>query len=314
MSSSTPAILLDGLTKYYGKVRGVDDLHLTVDQGETFGFLGPNGAGKTTTIRLLTGFMRPSSGRAFVFGHDIVKESTSIRRLIGFVPGTTPYESMTGHGVLDYLGALQESPPLLRADLCERLKLSDDDLHRKLRTYSKGMRQKIAIIQALQHDPELIIMDEPTEGLDPLMQNELFSILKERSALGRTIFLSSHIISEVERLCDRVAIIREGRLVAVEDVDAMRRRRSLQVEIRVPSGQSPDQLLKMPGVTTISITDGHIIMSYQGDLVPLLQMLSNIKLEDLIIERPSLEEVFLTFYDDAQDSPVAALQENKVKS
>lgn len=297
MSSSPPAILLDGLTKYYGKVRGVDDLHLTVEPGETFGFLGPNGAGKTTTIRLLTGFMRPSAGRASVFGHDIVRESRSIRRLVGFVPGTAPYEQMTGNQVLAYLGSLQGQPPVLRDELCQRLKLDNDDLGRKLRTYSKGMRQKISIIQALQHDPDLLIMDEPTEGLDPLMQNELFSILQERSALGRTIFLSSHIISEVERLCDRVAIIRDGKLVAVEDVDAMRRLRSLRVEIQLVSGKLPDELLKLAGANLLSAEDGRYIVSYQGDLGPMLKVLSSMNLEDLIIERPSLEEVFLTFYE-----------------
>ena len=297
MSSSPPAILLDGLTKYYGKVRGVDDLHLTVQPGETFGFLGPNGAGKTTTIRLLTGFMRPSAGRASVFGHDIVRESRSIRRLVGFVPGTAPYEQMTGNQVLEYLGSLQGQPPVLRDELCERLRLDNDDLGRKLRTYSKGMRQKISIIQALQHDPDLLIMDEPTEGLDPLMQNELFSILKERSALGRTIFLSSHIISEVERLCDRVAIIRDGKLVAVEDVDAMLRLRSLRVEIQLVSGKLPEELLKLADVNLLSTEDGRYIVSYQGDLGPMLKVLSSMNLEDLIIERPSLEEVFLTFYE-----------------
>ena len=297
MSSSPPAILLDGLTKYYGKVRGVDDLHLTVEPGETFGFLGPNGAGKTTTIRLLTGFIRPSEGRASVFGHDIVRESRSIRRLVGFVPGTAPYEQMTGNQVLEYLGSLQGQPPVLRDELCERLRLDNDDLGRKLRTYSKGMRQKISIIQALQHDPDLLIMDEPTEGLDPLMQNELFSILKERSALGRTIFLSSHIISEVERLCDRVAIIRDGKLVAVEDVDAMLRLRSLRVEIQLVSGKLPDELLKLAGVNLLSTEDDRYIVSYQGDLGPMLKVLSSMNVEDLIIERPSLEEVFLTFYE-----------------
>lgn len=297
MSSSPPAILLDGLTKYYGNVRGVDDLHLTVEPGETFGFLGPNGAGKTTTIRLLTGFIRPSEGRASVFGHDIIRESRSIRRLVGFVPGTAPYEQMTGNQVLEYLGSLQGQPPVLRDELCERLRLDNDDLVRKLRTYSKGMRQKISIIQALQHDPDLLIMDEPTEGLDPLMQNELFSILKERSALGRTIFLSSHIISEVERLCDRVAIIRDGKLVAVEDVDAMRRLRSLRVEIQLVSGKLPDELLKLAGVHLLLAEDGRYIVSYQGDLGPILKVLSSMNLEDLIIERPSLEEVFLTFYE-----------------
>ncbi|MSQ14791.1 MAG: ABC transporter ATP-binding protein [Dehalococcoidia bacterium] len=314
MPNPSPAILLDGLTKRYGKVMGVDDLHLDVEPGETFGFLGPNGAGKTTTIRLLTGFLRPSSGRAFVFGRDIVKESTAIRRLIGFVPGTIPYEQMTGHQVLHYLGALQGKPSVMRQELCERLKLGENDLHRKLHDYSKGMRQKVAIIQALQHDPELIIMDEPTEGLDPLMQNELFSILKERSALGRTIFLSSHIISEVERLCDRVAIIRDGRLVAVEDVDAMRRRRSLRIEIEVASGQLPEAVLKMAGATLVSSSDSRAVISYQGDLAPLLTALSNMKLEDLTMERPSLEEVFLAFYDTDGAGPLPSIKEQVVKS
>lgn len=308
MPSSTPAILLDGLTKYYGKVKGVEDLNLTVEQGEIFGFLGPNGAGKTTTIRLLTGFLRPSSGRASVLGHDIVKESTSLRRHIGLVPGATLYENMTGNQVLDYLGALQGQPSVLRQELCERLQLSESDLRRRVQEYSKGMRQKIAVVQAIQHDPQLLILDEPTEGLDPLMQNELFSILKERHALGRTIFMSSHIISEVERLCDRVAIIRGGRLVAVEGVEDMRRRRSLRVEVQTAAGPPPQELLLIVGATLISATDNRVVLSYQGELSPLLRMLSGLDLEDVIIERPSLEEVFLTFYEGRTESDAHALQ------
>lgn len=296
-SDRAPAIELVGLTKFYGRNRGIEDIDLTVYPREVFGFLGPNGAGKTTTIRTIMGFLRPTRGQGSVFGIDIVRQSTELRRLVGFVPGAaTPYETMTGAEVLDYLGKLQGGPLPLRDELCQRLQLSAHDLRRPLRQYSKGMRQKIAIVQALQHNPALLIMDEPTEGLDPLMQNELFTIVEERSAQGATVFFSSHILSEVERLCQRVAIIREGRLLAVEDVQALRERRSPKVELRMAPGRSPDRLQRLPGLTLLSQDGDRYVFSYQGPLSPLLHALARMPVEELTIERPSLEEIFLTFY------------------
>lgn len=298
---TSSAIELTGLTKFYGKVRGVEGVDLTVRAGEIFGFLGPNGAGKTTTIRMIMGFLRPTRGQGAVFGHDIVRQSTALRRLVGFVPGTaTPYEHLTGAQVLDYLGGLQGAPTPLREELCGRLQLADGDLRRPLREYSKGMRQKIALIQAFQHDPALLLMDEPTEGLDPLVQNELFTIIQERNAHGVTVFFSSHVLPEVERLCQRVGIIREGRLVAVENVHELRQRRGLIIELRLAPGALPDALLRLPGVTLLSHEADAIRLRYQGELAPLMAALAALPLEALTIEHPSLDEIFLTYYQQSE--------------
>ena len=230
------AILSQALTKTYrGRgtplhrgtaVRALTDLSLEVHEGEIFGFLGPNGAGKSTTIRLLLGFLHATSGRAQVLGHDIATESEEIRRRTGYLPGGIAfYDSMTGNEQLRYLAALDGQPAPLRDELIDRMELSQRDLGRQIRDYSRGMRQKIGIIQAFQNDPELAILDEPTEGLDPLMQRSFYDILEDRKRAGRTIFFSSHILSEVERVCDRVAIVREGELVALTDVAGSARRR-----------------------------------------------------------------------------------------
>ncbi|MDQ3938257.1 MAG: ABC transporter ATP-binding protein, partial [Chloroflexota bacterium] len=219
-----------GLTKLYGgsrlpvrrradRVRALSDLSVEVREGEIFGFLGPNGAGKTTMIRMLLGFLHPTAGDARVLGHDIRRESLQIRRLTGYLPGGIAlYDTLSGEQVLDYLGGLYNRGTPLRAELAERLEMPRATLRRPVRDHSRGMRQKIGIIQALQHDPELAILDEPTEGLDPLMQRAFYDILEERRRQGRTVFFSSHVLSEVERVCDRVAIIRQGVLVALEDV------------------------------------------------------------------------------------------------
>ena len=249
------AIETVGLKKYYGNsrwpffvrpgpsalpIRALESLDLAVRQGEIFGFLGPNGAGKSTTIRLLLGYLHPTSGRGHVLGLDIVRDSVPIRRRVGYLPsGIALYDTLTGERLLDYLGELTGRPAVRRRELCERLELSHRTLRRPIRDYSRGMRQKIGIVQALQHDPELAILDEPSEGLDPLMQRAFYEILDQLKAEGRTIFLSSHVLSEVERVCDRVGIIRQGGLVAVETIaiaDALRRR--LTQAVRPPFQRS----------------------------------------------------------------------------
>ena len=204
------AISADGLTKHYAAggrtIRALEDLTIEVREGEIFGFLGPNGAGKSTTIRLLLGFLHPTAGRATVLGLDIVRDSVAIRGRTGYLPGGIAlYDGLTGERQLDYLGELSGRPSVRRAELCDRLELSPRTLARPIRDYSRGMRQKIGIVQALQHDPELAILDEPSEGLDPLMQRAFYDILDGLRADGRTIFFSSHVLSEVERVCDRVA-------------------------------------------------------------------------------------------------------------
>jgi ABC-2 type transport system ATP-binding protein len=309
------AIATAGLTKLFGHarlpvrapghraspiVRALDDLSIEVNEGEIFGFLGPNGAGKSTTIRLLLGFLHPTAGSATVLGHDIVRDSVEIRRRIGYLPGGIAlYDGLTGERLLDHLAALTGRRPIRRAELCDRLELSEATLRRLVRDYSRGMRQKIGIIQALQHDPELAILDEPTEGLDPLMQRAFYGILDDLRAAGRTIFFSSHVLSEVERVCDRVAIVRRGELVAVEDVDALLARRKRNVEMRL-SGSAP-ALEGVPGVSNVVVaSDGRITCQLEGDMRPFLAAIAGSPITDLTIEPAHLEEAFLELYHDAE--------------
>jgi ABC-2 type transport system ATP-binding protein len=277
-------------------VAALDDLSIQVNVGEIFGFLGPNGAGKSTTIRLLLGFLHPTAGTAEVLGLDSRTGSVKIRGRVGYLPGGIAlYDGMAGLDLLDYLGQLYGRPPVLRARLLERLELSEQTLRRPVRDYSRGMRQKLGIVQALQHDPELAILDEPTEGLDPLMQRAFYEVLDELRAAGRTIFFSSHILSEVERVCDRVAIIRAGRLVALEDVTALLARRKRHVELRV-HGPLPD-LAGVPGVSAVSGHDGLLTCQLEGDVGPFLAAISRVAVADLTIEPAHLEEAFLEFYE-----------------
>ena len=219
MNNGTAAIQTRALTKHYGRkgeIKALQSLDLEIRHGELFGFLGPNGAGKSTTIRTLLGLLHPTSGSASVLGLDVVKDSVALRRRVGYLPsGFAVYDYMSGREYLDHMRELSGRPSLLRHRITEALELSDATLKRPVRDYSRGMRQKIGIVQAMETDPELLILDEPSEGLDPLMQRSLHELLLERVALGRTVFFSSHLISEVERICSRVAIVRGGRLVAV---------------------------------------------------------------------------------------------------
>jgi ABC-2 type transport system ATP-binding protein len=300
------AIESAALTKHYGHLRALDSLDLLVRSGEVFGFLGPNGAGKSTTIRLLLGFLQPTAGVGRVLGLDIVRESVAIRSRIGYLPGGIAlYDTLTGERLLDYLGELTGRPPVRRRELCERLELSPSTLKRLVRDYSRGMRQKIGIVQALQHDPELAILDEPSEGLDPLMQRAFYEILDALKAEGRTIFFSSHVLSEVERVCDRVAIVRQGRLVALEETAALLARRKRNVQMRF-SGVPP-RLDGVPGVSAVERRDGlpggpegphYLRCQVEGDVGPFLAAIADAGVEDLTIEPARLEEAFLEFYDE----------------
>ena len=292
---STTAIDTRALTKHYGSVRALSELTLEVRSGEIFGFLGPNGAGKSTTIRTLLGFLHPTSGSARVLGRDVVADSVEIRRLTGYLPGGIAlYDSLTGEQVLDYLVEMQGREPHRRAELCERLELPASVLKRKVRDYSRGMRQKIGVVQALQHDPELAILDEPTEGLDPLMQQAFYRILDDLRREGRTVFFSSHVLSEVERLCDRVAIIRSGRLMAVHDVSELLARRRRRVTLRW-RGAAPD-LTSLPGLVDVQVDGNRIIGTLSGEVAGFVRAIASPNLEDLTIEPASLEEAFLEYY------------------
>lgn len=296
-------IVTEGLSKHYGHaIRALDDLTIEVRPGEIFGFLGPNGAGKTTAIRLLLGFIHPTAGSATVLGLDAQRDSVAIRGRVGYLPGgITLYDSLTGLDLLDYLADLYGRPAARRAELTDRLELSAATLRRPVRDYSRGMRQKIGIVQAFQHDPELAILDEPTEGLDPLMQRAFYDILDELRAAGRTIFLSSHVLAEVERVCDRVAIVRQGRLVALEDVAALLARRRRHVEIRV-RGEAP-RLEGVDGVSGVVARDGLVTCDLEGDVAPFLAALHGASVVDLTIEPAHLEEAFLELYADAPQTP-----------
>lgn len=306
----TPAIETLGLTKVYGGrapsfrrrgpraigIRALDDVTIEVRRGEIFGFLGPNGAGKSTTIRMLLGFLHPTAGRATVLGLDSVRASVEIRRTVGYLPGGIAFwDNLTGERLLDELAALSGRAPTRRAALLDRLELSPTTLKRPVRDYSRGMRQKLGIIQALQHDPELAILDEPSEGLDPLMQRAFYGILDDLRRGGRTIFFSSHVLSEVERVCDRVAIIRLGRLVALEEVPALLARRKRNVELRL-GGPAPE-LEGVPGVSDVVIGDGRLTCGLEGDVGPFLAAIAGHAIHDMTIEPARLEEAFLEFYE-----------------
>jgi ABC-2 type transport system ATP-binding protein len=304
-----------GLTKHYTgrrfpprrqheEVRALTDLSISVEKGEIFGFLGPNGAGKTTMIRLLLGFLHPTDGDARVLGHGIRDGTLAIRRETGYLPGGIAlYDTMTGEQVLDYLARLYGRDAPLRAEIADRLEMPQRTLKRQVRDYSRGMRQKIGIIQALQHDPELAILDEPTEGLDPLMQRAFYDLLDERKGTGRTIFFSSHVLSEVERVCDRVAIIRAGELVALSDVVELLARRQRQVEMRVEG--DPPALEGVPGVSNVQIRDDRVTCQLEGDVGPFVAAIAQARVRDLTIEPARLEEAFLEYYADEAELELA---------
>lgn len=299
MKDAAPPIACEGLTKDYGRLRALDGLDLTVERGEIFGFLGPNGAGKTTTIRLFTGFLRPTAGRARIFGHDCWREGTLAREAIGFLPDIgSLYEEMTGRELLRYLGRFYRRPPALQAELCERFELAAADLARPIRAYSKGMKQKVRLIQAFQHDPELVILDEPAEGLDPLMQREVFGLLKEYRARGRTVFLSSHILSDVEQLCDRVGIVRRGKLVDIGSIDELRRRFFRRLEVTLARPQDISALLEA-GARPLA-TDGlRLRFAVTGDVNAVVRALASLDLAEVVLEPASLEDVFMAHYEGA---------------
>jgi len=310
--ASVHAITTAGLTKHYGHrplpirlpfvrptapIRALESLDIAVREGEIFGFLGPNGAGKSTTIRLLLGYLHPTAGAGRMLGLDIVRDSVAIRRRVGYLPGGIAlYDSLTGERLLDYLAELSGRPAVRRRELCDRLELSSRTLRRLVRDYSRGMRQKIGIVQALQHDPELAILDEPTEGLDPLMQRAFYGILDTLKNEGRTIFFSSHVLSEVERVCDRVAIIRHGHLIATEEIAGLLARRKRNVDIRLHG--APPRLDGVPGVSSIEATDGRLTCRVEGDMRPFLAAIAAAAIVDLTIEPAHLEEAFLEFYEE----------------
>ena len=295
-------IQTEKLTKSYGSHRGIVDVDLEVAENEAFGFLGPNGAGKTTMIRTLLDHIRPTSGRASIFGIVTTEDPVAIHRRIGYLPGEFAlYDKLTGGQTLDYFANLRGGVDReYQAQLVARL---DVDTSRKFREYSKGNKQKIGLIIALQHRPELLLLDEPTSGLDPLIQQEFFGIIREAKADGRTVFLSSHILSEVERTCDRVAIIRDGRLARVDRTAALRDLAHHQVELVFKSGNVPTaEFEALPGVSEVAADDQTLRMRVSGDITPVVRAAAKYDLADFVSREPSLEETFLAEYSKAEPS------------
>ncbi|MBS3974678.1 MAG: ABC transporter ATP-binding protein [Actinobacteria bacterium] len=290
------AIECKNLTKYYGKSRGIDGLSLTVERGSTYGFLGPNGAGKTTTIRCLLGMLQATSGEAFVLGERVKLDGAGLRRRIGYVPGEVKlYEKETGRWHIDYISRFRGGPGSLTGELIERLAF---DQGRRVRELSKGNRQKLALVLGLMHDPELLMLDEPTSGLDPLNQEVVFDIVSERVAAGATVFLSSHILSEVERVCTTVGIIKEGRLVAEDHVESLLRKRLRKLEVTFHEPVGAEALSDVPGVKDITILSPRkVAAKVEGEGIDrLLKRLSAYEVDDLVIEHESLEEAFVDYY------------------
>lgn len=279
------------LTKYYGKARGIIELNLTVEQGEFFGFIGPNGAGKSTTIRTLLGLIAPTSGSAMIFDKDVTKEKELILQNIGYLPSEALfYQGMKVKDILKLSADLRKKDCTAESKLlCKRLQL---DTTRKIDELSFGNRKKVAIVCALQHKPDLLVLDEPTSGLDPLMQKEFFDILQERNKAGTTIFLSSHILSEIQRNCTRAAIIRDGRIIACDSVDALSKTSAKRITVH-----GKIDLEELCGIRDRKDTEDSVSFLYSGDMNSLLRALSSGKVDDLTVTEPDLEEVFLHYYE-----------------
>jgi len=280
------------LTKYYGKIKGIENLTFSVKKGEIFGFLGPNGAGKTTTIRTLLGYLHPTSGEAFIFGKNIADNENivEIKREVGYIPGDLNiYTHMTGKEFLDYFASLRNTKMTLLDDL---LKVFDVPLHRKIKGYSKGMKQKIGIIQAFMDDPEIVIMDEPTSGLDPLLQQKFYDFLKNQKKKGKTVFFSSHVLSEVDKVCDRIGIIRNGELVALEEIEALKDKMGKKVRIKIK--EKPETF---KGHKNIKFNHGWIEFVSTDNIDNLIKKLSKFTIIDLEIIDFSLEDIFIHYYE-----------------
>jgi ABC-2 type transport system ATP-binding protein len=278
------------LTKYYGKIKGVENLTFDVKKGEIFGFLGPNGAGKTTTIRTLLGYLAPTKGEAYIFGKNIKENIVEIKKEVAYIPGDfNIYGHLTGEEFLDYFASLRNREMTLRNEL---LRIFDIPLNRKIKEYSKGMKQKIGIIQAFMDDPEMVIMDEPTSGLDPLLQQKFYEFLLKQKKKGKTMFFSSHILSEVDKVCDRVGIIRNGELIALEEVEELKHKRGKIVKIKIK-----EKLETFKGPKDMKIENGWIKFIVTDNIDSLIKNISKYTILDLEISDFKLEDIFIHYYE-----------------
>ena len=300
LTNRHPVIELENLTKHYGDIVGIQDLSLEVNDGEVFGLLGPNGAGKTTTIRLILDFIRPTSGNVSVFGLSPRSDGLAIRHRVGYLPGDfVTYNHMTGATVTDYFTHLRRAEPVKLEALCERFKL---DLSRKIGELSKGNKQKIGLVQAFMNDPDLLILDEPTAGLDPLLQHEFQGMLREEKEQGKTIFMSSHVMSEVEATCDRVGIIRDGELVTLDTISHLTELNLWTVEITFAESVSEHIFDDLQGVDVSSSVDRTFTLSVSGDgsMDSVIKAASKHQVASFQSEHASLEDAFLKYYSDSE--------------
>jgi ABC-2 type transport system ATP-binding protein len=288
-------IQMEGLTKHYGSVQALNDLDLDVYRGEVFGYLGPNGAGKTTTIRTLLDLIRPTAGRARILGFDAQSDSVKLHQHIGNLPGELAlWDHLNGWDLVRYLGELRGGvDEQYVGELAERL---DMDMTRKVKECSSGMKRKLGLIQAMMHRPDVLILDEPTNGLDPLVQQTFHKLMREVSEEGRTVFLSSHNLREVETICDRVGILRTGRLRAVERIADLKQVRFRWMTLKVANGADPAIFEALDGVSDVSSHNGSIRFRVTGELDPVIKAAAQYHVIDLSYEEPSLEEIFLEYY------------------
>jgi ABC-2 type transport system ATP-binding protein len=291
-------IQTENLTKYYGKHLGIENLNFEIKKGELFGFLGPNGAGKSTTIRLLLNLLKPTSGKAYLFGKEVQKNYPILFQRIGNVPGELKlYEELTGTQFLDFMNSFNNRPPLLRDELIDAFRLDADDLKKDIKHYSRGMKQKLGIIQAMQEKPELLIMDEPSEGLDPLTRNVLYDYLLRLKEDGATIFFSSHNLAEVEKISDHVGLVKEGQFIALEPNAELKKKMVRKIEIDFFNDIDINDFI-LPSLKLISQDNKKLVFQVRGEIDPLLKHLSKFRIKNLVFPEPSLEDMFMTFYQD----------------
>jgi ABC-2 type transport system ATP-binding protein len=293
----TAAIRTEGLSKDYGGGRGLFDLDLEVAEGEVFGYLGPNGAGKSTTIRLLMGLIHATRGSASILGLDSMRQSVEVKSLVGYVPGELPqFGGLRGRDIAGHFGALRGGVDQARVrEICERFDL---DLGLKFREYSSGNKRKLAILLAFMHRPKLLILDEPSSGLDPLNQQEFFKLVLEAQAGGATVFLSSHVLSEVEHVCERVGIIRRGALVKVARLDELHEMHVRRVEVEFAGDAQPQLFEHLPGIENVETNSHRVSFTARGSFEPVADALAGHHVVNLASHEPSLEEIFLTYYED----------------